>query len=103
MYIEKVEICNFKAIEYMTIEFQQGTNLLIGDNGAGKTSILEALTVALNGILTGVRRIYYRNWKFDLTAANLGNVSAYVGRHYFSKPFHEQVTRCSLTEYSWMY
>lgn len=54
MYIEKVEIRNFKAIEDMTIEFQQGTNLLIGDNGAGKTSILEALTVALNGILTGV-------------------------------------------------
>lgn len=29
MYIEKVEIRNFKAIEDMTIEFQQGTNLLI--------------------------------------------------------------------------
>ena len=61
MYIEKVEICNFKAIEYMTIEFQQGTNLLIGDNGAGKTSILEALTVALNGILTGVSGVPVRN------------------------------------------
>ncbi|HJC38449.1 MAG TPA: ATP-binding protein [Candidatus Mediterraneibacter faecigallinarum] len=61
MYIEKVEIRNFKAIENMTIEFHQGTNLLIGDNGAGKTSILEALTVALNGIMTGVSGVPVRN------------------------------------------
>ena len=66
MYIEKVEIRNFKAIEDMTIEFQQGTNLLIGDNGAGKTSILEALTVALNGILTGVSGVKYTAGRYSI-------------------------------------
>ena len=40
MYIEKVAIKNFKAIDDIEIEFRPGVNLLIGDNGVGKTSIV---------------------------------------------------------------
>lgn len=54
MYFEQVEIQNFKSIRDMEIEFAPGVNLLIGDNGVGKTSILEALTVALSGYLEGI-------------------------------------------------
>ena len=43
MYIEKVAIKNFKAIDDIEIEFRPGVNLLIGDNGVGKTSILEVI------------------------------------------------------------
>lgn len=52
MYIEKVAIKNFKAVDDMEIEFRPGVNLLIGDNGVGKTSILEAITVGLGGFLS---------------------------------------------------
>lgn len=54
MYIEKAVIKNFKAIDDIEIEFRPGVNLLIGDNGVGKTSILEAITVGLGGFLTGI-------------------------------------------------
>lgn len=54
MQFERVAIQNFKSIRDMEIEFAPGVNLLIGDNGVGKTSILEALTVALGGYLEGI-------------------------------------------------
>ena len=53
MFIERIEIENFKAISNMRIDFKPGINLLIGDNGVGKTSILDAIVVALGGYLNG--------------------------------------------------
>ena len=46
MWIKEITISNYKAIREMNISFQRGVNLLIGDNGVGKTSVLEAITVA---------------------------------------------------------
>lgn len=61
MVIERLTIKNFKAIEEMSIEFQPGMNLLIGDNGVGKTSVLEAIAVALGGYLAGIPGVSARN------------------------------------------
>ena len=47
MYLEKIHIENYKAIEKLDIDLRSGMNLLIGDNGAGKTSVLEGIAVAL--------------------------------------------------------
>lgn len=54
MWIKKITISNYKAIREMNIEFQPGVNLLIGDNGVGKTSILEAITVAFGDFINGM-------------------------------------------------
>ena len=43
--IRTIEIENFKSIEKLKIEFGR-VNLLIGENGCGKSAILEALTFA---------------------------------------------------------
>lgn len=51
MYLEKIHMQNYKAIEDLNITFKPGVNLLIGDNGAGKTSVLEGIAVALVVIL----------------------------------------------------
>ena len=68
MYIEKVEIKNLKAVDDMEIEFRPGVNLLIGDNGVGKTSILEAITVGLGGFLTGISGVPYQKSTSDFDA-----------------------------------
>lgn len=60
MYLEKIAIKNFKAIENMTLEFDTGVNVLIGDNGTGKSSILEAIAVALSGALKGMKGVTSR-------------------------------------------
>ena len=61
MYIKKICIQNYKAIKELELEFLPGVNLLIGDNGVGKTSILEAISVALSGILRGVKGVPAKN------------------------------------------
>ena len=47
MYLKHVTIENFRSIEKMTLDLQPGINLLIGNNGVGKTTILEAIVAGL--------------------------------------------------------
>ena len=61
MYLEKVHIQNYKAIEDLNIAFKPGVNLLIGDNGAGKTSVLEGIAVALGGMFVNVAGVSTKN------------------------------------------
>ena len=51
MFFRKVGIKNFKGIATMDLVFQPGINLLLGENGTGKTTILEAMTIALGDFL----------------------------------------------------
>lgn len=48
MYIEKFIIKNFRGIEDITLTFNKGLNVLIGENNAGKTAIIDALRVCLS-------------------------------------------------------
>ncbi len=43
MHISRVELENFKSHENSVYEFERGTTAISGDNGAGKTSIIEAI------------------------------------------------------------
>ncbi|NEP54898.1 MAG: AAA family ATPase, partial [Moorea sp. SIO3C2] len=47
MYLLSVTLTNFKAHRDRNFEFQPGTNAICGENGAGKTSILEAIAWVL--------------------------------------------------------
>ena len=47
MYLKQVTIENFRGIENMTLDFHPGINLLIGNNGVGKTTVLEAIVAGL--------------------------------------------------------
>lgn len=54
MYIKTVTIENFKGIEKCQLSFKKGFNLIIGENGKGKTSILEAISIGISGFLSGI-------------------------------------------------
>ncbi len=48
MRIERLRLSNFRGFEELDLEFpKHGTTVLVGNNGAGKTSILEAIGVLL--------------------------------------------------------
>ena len=51
MRLTEVRIRNFKGIEEQTLKFQPGFNLLKGENGTGKTSILDAIAVGLGAFV----------------------------------------------------
>jgi DNA repair exonuclease SbcCD ATPase subunit len=47
--INKVEMTNWRKYKQHEVQFRPGINFIVGANGAGKTSILEAIAVALTG------------------------------------------------------
>lgn len=49
MQINKLEIENFKLFDEQEFNFHPHFNLVIGENGSGKTSLLRAVAVALGG------------------------------------------------------
>jgi predicted ATP-binding protein involved in virulence len=51
--IKKITLKNFKGFEYREIPFSDRFNLLLGDNGSGKTAVLDALALILNSIFIG--------------------------------------------------
>ena len=54
MYLSNIHIENFKGIKNADFDFDRTVNIIIGDNGTGKTSVLEAIVVALGGFLSGI-------------------------------------------------
>ncbi|GFN30446.1 ATP-dependent nuclease [Paenibacillus xylaniclasticus] len=54
MYIKKLKIENFKCYKgEFVLELSNGLNILVGNNEAGKTTILEAIHLALTGLFNG--------------------------------------------------
>lgn len=56
MIIREISLKNFKSHKNTKINFEKGINLISGRNGAGKSSILEAILVALYGVRQGYAR-----------------------------------------------
>ena len=47
MYIKKVKIHNFKCYKDFEMVLNKGTNIIVGDNEAGKSTIIEAINLRL--------------------------------------------------------
>ncbi|MDQ3856378.1 MAG: AAA family ATPase, partial [Chloroflexota bacterium] len=80
MRILKVQLTNIKSYGEQTVELAPGTNSICGQNGAGKTTILEAVGWALFGYLS------YNQQHFVRDGASWGQVAvtfvARDGREY---------------------
>lgn len=50
MRIKKFELVNFRGIERMSLEFSAKTTALVGVNGVGKSSVLDALAISLSNL-----------------------------------------------------
>lgn len=44
MYVKQLDVQSFRTFEYGQVQFSPEINVIFGDNGAGKTTILEALS-----------------------------------------------------------
>jgi predicted ATP-binding protein involved in virulence len=54
MRIERIELQNFRGFTSRTFELAPSFNVLIGENGAGKTAILDALAIGAGAIFLGL-------------------------------------------------
>ncbi len=46
MVIKSIELADYRNYDFLTMQFDRGTNILYGDNAQGKTNILEAIFVS---------------------------------------------------------
>ncbi|MCT7970536.1 AAA family ATPase [Laspinema olomoucense] len=53
MKVYKITTQNFKGFEHRTFELSAPFTLIIGDNGKGKTAILDALAIGISDLLSG--------------------------------------------------
>ena len=53
MYLEKLKLHNFRCYEKLEIDFSRQLTVLVGKNGSGKTTVLEAIAIALGTWFVG--------------------------------------------------
>ena len=52
MYLKKISLENFKCFEKIEIQLQKKLTLIVGANGAGKTSLIESIAIAMSTMFT---------------------------------------------------
>ncbi len=72
--IEKVCIRNYRLFKLFDLSFRPGVNVIVGDNASGKSTLLEAIAIALTGRLQG-RPLAY---EFSPHLVNLDATQAFV-------------------------
>lgn len=54
MKVDSIELKNFRGFENFHAEFNENLTVIVGDNGAGKSSLLDALAIAIGTFLAGL-------------------------------------------------
>ncbi len=102
MLLKNLHIMNFKMFEDLNLQFKPGFNLILGDNGVGKTSVLEAATVAVSGFLTGMEDIPTRNiYKDDIHYNILVDNNGTPDKSYCYPVEIESTISYAGTDYTW--
>lgn len=94
MHINNLSITNFKKIKHLELAFEKGFNLIVGDNSAGKTSVLEATSVALGGFLAGIDNVSTIHFNKD----EIRRMNTWAGDGSYNTKFHTPImVGCGLT------
>lgn len=105
MQLANITLKNYKGIMDLSVAFKPGVNLVIGNNGAGKTSLLNGISVVLSNLFQWfpipVREIAEED--IYVTADDAGNATTNLNYHtpvdiesvisYNGELFHSKVTK----------
>jgi putative ATP-dependent endonuclease of the OLD family len=84
MYLEKFNIKNFRTIEDVTLFFNKGLNILIGENNSGKTAIIDALRICIG--YGNVRRdLYVKDSDFHYQRHIIAEAASKIEFHLYFK------------------
>ena len=59
--ISRITFENFKIFRDFELDINENVNIFVGDNGSGKSSILQGIELALCGSATRIRNIGLEN------------------------------------------
>ena len=77
MFIKELFLKNFRGFDEKTFRFDNRFSVLAGENGSGKTAVLEGLSVALGGWLFGFDGLEGKD-KRNVCKKDIRNISAKV-------------------------
>ena len=72
MRVVSLKLANLRAIETAELRFQPGFNLIVGVNGVGKTSMLDALGVCLSAIVKQSNKLSAQAESFGVDDIRIG-------------------------------
>ncbi len=102
MVLKKITISNFKMFEHLELAFDPGFNLILGDNGVGKTTVLEAASVVLSGFLVGMEDVYARSiYKNDVRYQIVKDSNGTPNKSYSSPAEVSGTLEYNGTDYTW--
>ena len=78
MVIKNIKLKNFRGFENLSVTFGPRFNVIIGDNGSGKTALINGLTVAMSSFFLGIDGVASRSIHLnDIRLANYENSYEY--------------------------
>lgn len=73
MNLDKLQLHNFRCFEDLEVDFHNTLSVIVGSNGSGKTTILEAAAIAagtmlysLGGVINGIKKSDVHNKYFNM-------------------------------------
>ena len=73
MIVTRIRLAGLRAIEAAELRFRPGVNLIVGVNGVGKTSVLDALGVCLSAIVKQANKLRGRAETFSASDIRIGS------------------------------
>ena len=72
MILTGLAVANFRVIQEAEFDFRPGMNLIVGVNGVGKTSVLDALAVCLSAVVKQANKLQTRAIAFESDDIRIG-------------------------------
>ena len=92
MQIDRLMIQNFRGFQNRELKFDPRFNLLVGDNATGKTSVLDALSIAVGSWFLGIKG-YAKAIGIDKEDVRVV-AHAHKDIHTFEKQFPSRIEAC---------
>ncbi|MDM8561590.1 AAA family ATPase [Candidatus Parabeggiatoa sp. HSG14] len=91
MKIDQLTVKNFKGLENKEFNFSPQFNVLNGDNGSGKTAVLDALAVGIGALFLGFDGISSRN----IQPYEIRSMGYQIGEQFKLEPQPPTIVHCS--------